>query len=239
MVANTKFLFTIFAIVFSTLNMTFVLAQGPETTVTEPTVPPPNTPETPAPTDPTTPPVPEPSISPCIMDCATAAADAAGCDLNNATCWCPSETFHASIGGCLQSTCPEELPAAEQVHQSLCADFPSPTVNATDVSSTVEPSSSLPSSSIEPTSNSTTVEISTSSSNSTTTTTPITTTATSPRPGTTETTTTSTSTGTAEQQSESSNAGTAAAVVPIVGNGGLMAGLSVVLGMAVGGWAVL
>ncbi|KAG9025266.1 hypothetical protein FRB95_010365 [Tulasnella sp. JGI-2019a] len=75
------------------------------------------------------------AVTPCISDCSTQGADAAGCSsFADLSCICTSDVFTSTAGACLQANCTAaEQQAAQSLDDSLCAPY----VSATDsVSST-------------------------------------------------------------------------------------------------------
>ncbi|QRV98063.1 CFEM domain protein [Ceratobasidium sp. AG-Ba] len=66
--------------------------------------------------------VPSQSISPCILQCSTQAAQTAKCSsFTDLACVCTSQTFQADAGKCIQSTCSNEMSAAQELQKQLCA----------------------------------------------------------------------------------------------------------------------
>ncbi|KAI6029054.1 hypothetical protein PISMIDRAFT_676869 [Pisolithus microcarpus 441] len=64
-----------------------------------------------------------PSLSPCLLNCVTSAASAAGCSsFTDLTCVCSSTTFQSEAGACLTANCTTtDIQTAQALEQQECA----------------------------------------------------------------------------------------------------------------------
>ncbi|TFK73857.1 hypothetical protein BDN72DRAFT_956192 [Pluteus cervinus] len=65
----------------------------------------------------------EPTLSSCLDNCFTEAANASGCTLFDHACICPSQAFINTTLTCLTANCPDQIAAAEGLQQEHCASI--------------------------------------------------------------------------------------------------------------------
>ncbi|KAF9014731.1 hypothetical protein BDZ89DRAFT_1076368 [Hymenopellis radicata] len=86
-------------------------------------------------------------ISACITTCATSGTAGQLCpDITVLTCVCTNAQYQTDVATCIQSTCPDEIAAAQQIQQQQCAAVGSGSASASASASVTGASSSRPAS---------------------------------------------------------------------------------------------
>ncbi|KAI6117781.1 hypothetical protein EDD17DRAFT_920138 [Pisolithus thermaeus] len=94
-----------------------------------------------------------PSLSPCLLNCVTTAASAAGCSsFTDLSCVCTSTTFQSEAGACLTANCTTtDVQTAQALEQQECASITasgSATASGTATASTASATSPSKTSSV-------------------------------------------------------------------------------------------